>query len=269
MARSFYNLKIISSGDRMELYHYTGNQSYGFEPRNKTGRKGKGKANNIQNKKDNLNRARNKIIRYANCNPDLLTFISLTYEENMRDLKLSKHHLHMLCKALQKDYTDFKYLYVLEFQQRGAIHYHMLCNYPASVKTAKTKEFKPEEQKKLEREFSEKYWPYGWVDVRNLKQEGNTNAGLYVSVYLVEDLLNLDLQGSKCYGHSRNLKKPLEDTVMVESNIDSILGDFVKSYDLKYASSYELRYESNGKSNTKSVSYFDLYKKIKTDNQGD
>lgn len=261
MARSFYNLKIISSGNRIELYHYTGNQEYGFEPRNKTGRKGKGMANNIQNKKDNLNRARNKIIRYANCNPDLLTFISLTYKENMQDLKLSKHHLHMLCKTIQKDYKDFKYLYVLEFQSRGAIHYHMLCNYPIIIKTAKTKELKSQEHKELERMFRERYWSYGWVDIRHLGQEGNTNAGLYVSVYLVEELLNSDLQGSKCYGHSRNLKKPSEDTVMVESNIDSILKDFVKSHDLKYASSYELRYEVNGKSNSKSVSYFDMYKK--------
>jgi hypothetical protein len=261
---TFYNLKIISSGNRMELYKYSMYQMQAFKGHNKKGRKGN--ENRIQNKDKNrrevLNRARNNIIRLANCNQDMLTFISLTYKENFLDLKESKIHINETCKLIRHDYKNFKYLYVLEFQSRGAIHYHMLCNYPVHVKTAKTRNLKPQEQKLLEQEFYNKYWNHGFVDIRDLSQEGNTNAGLYVAVYLVEDLLKLDLQGSRCYAYSRNLNKPQVDTMYIESSTESILRDFIKSYDLKYASNYETKYCKDGNCVIGNVNYFDMYEKL-------
>lgn len=263
MASSFFNIKVIQSGDRMELFKYSLSQVKGFESRNKNGRKGNGgMTNKIKNRRETLNRDRNTIIRLANCNPDMLTFISLTYKENFQDLKTSKHHVHMMCKALQKDCDNFKYLYVLEFQSRGAIHYHMLCNYPVHVKTAKTRNLKPQEQKLLEKVFYDKYWNHGFVDIRDLSQEGNTNAGLYVSVYLVEDLYKLELNGAKCYGHSRNLSKPIESTAMTTYDNEDILTSINETHQLKYASNYEVRYEKDGMVRTGNVNYFDFYKKI-------
>lgn len=256
----YFNLKTIQSGNRIEVYKYSKANEKGFAGRNKTGRKGKGVANKEQNRKIVLIRARNKIIRLINSNPDMMTFISLTYKENMKDIQKSKADLNQLCKDLKRDFINFKYLYVIEWQQRGAIHFHMICNLPVPTETAKSKEFKPEGQKILERQFHDTYWEYGFCDIRDLSQEGNNNAGLYVSVYLVEDLFDIDLQGAKCYGYSRNLNKPIEHTTMTDKKPYEVPGSF-EGYDLKYASSYEIKYEINHEVIASQVNYFDLYKK--------
>lgn len=258
---TWFNLKTIQSGDRIEVYKYSVAQERGFEGRNKTGRKGKGMTNKEKNRKEVLNRARNNIIRLVNCNPDMQTFVSLTYKSNMQDLELSKIHLNKLFKELNRDFDNFKYLYVLEFQQRGAIHYHMLCNLPVNVPTAKSRELKPELQKLLELQFHETYWPYGWVDIRDLSQEGNTNAGLYVSVYLVEDLYKLDLGGAKCYGYSRNLQKPIEKIVLSDIKPHEIPLKYTDNHDLVYTNNYNMTYEKDGKIITGNVNYFDMYKR--------
>lgn len=256
----YFNLKAIECGNRIELYKYSIAQEKGFEGYNKTGRKGKGMARVEKNRKETLNRARNNIIRLVNCNPDLTTFISLTYKENMQNLRLSKTHLNILFKQLQQDFDNFKYLYVLEFQQRGAIHYHMLCNFQVHVETAKSRDFKPELQKQLELQFHEMYWPHGWVDIRDLKQEGNTNVGLYVSVYLVEDLYKLDLEGSRCYGYSRNLDRPVEKVYMTDLKPVEVINNYT-DYNLKYASNYNMQFEKEGRIFRGNVNYFDMYKK--------
>lgn len=256
----YFNLKVIQSGNRIEVYKYSKANEKGFEGKNKTGRKGKGMADTVKNRREVLNKARNNIIRLINCNQDLMTFISLTYKDNMKDLKQSKADLNKCIKELQRDFINFKYLYVLEFQSRGAIHYHMLCNLPVPTETAKTKQLKSEGQKIFEKQFHETYWEHGWVDIRDLQQEGNTNAGLYVSVYLIEDLFDIDLQGSKCYGNSRNLKKPIEYTELTKQKPHEIPFEF-KDYDLKYASSYNMQYEQNKEVIKSQVNYFDMYKR--------
>lgn len=258
---TWFNLKTIYSGDRVEVYKYSIPQERGYEGKNKSGRKGKGMADKDKNRREVLNRARNNIVRLINCNPDMMTFISLTYRENMQDLQLSKKHLNKLFKELNRDFENFKYLYVLEFQKRGAMHYHMLCNFPVYVPTAKTKELKPDLQKLLEQQFHEMYWPYGWVDIRDLQQEGNTNAGLYVAVYLAEDLYKLDLGGCKCYGYSRNLRRPVERTFLTNHKPHEIPCNFAGEYDLNYASNYNMTYERDRRIVTCNVNYFDMYRK--------
>lgn len=256
---TYFNLKTIQSGNRIEIYKYSRAHERGFQGKNKTGRKGKGIADKEKNRRETLNKARNQVIRLVNCNPDLMTFISLTYKENMQDLLIGKADINRLCKTLKRDYAYLKYLYVLEFQSRGAIHYHMLCNLPVQSETAKSRHLKPDGQKILERQFHEMYWPHGWVDIRDLRQEGNTNAGRYLSVYLIEDLFTIDLQGAKCYGYSRNLRKPIEHTTMTQQKPHEIPFDF-DGYDLKYASSYETKYEVDGKVIKNQVNYYDMYK---------
>ena len=260
---SQYNIKLIECGNRLELYHYAV-PILQEQIHNTEGRKGKHKESErdkVGNRRKVLNNARNKIIRLANCNPDMTTFITLTYAENMQDLTQSKKDLEKCIRLLQKDYQGFKYLYVLEFQTRGAIHYHMLCNMPVKIKTAKKGRRKPQEQKDLENEFHAAYWPSGFCDVRNLISEGNTNAGLYVSVYLVEDLYKLDLGGAKCYGFSRNLTKPTITRCYQGMTHIDVMREFSEQYDIKYISNYQVQYQSKDKACYNNVNYFDMYLK--------
>lgn len=261
MSGRYVNLKIIESGDRLEVYKYSRAYEKGKPTNNENGRKGKGRKapNKEKNRRETLIKARNNIIRLVNCNPDLLTFITFTYKENMQEITQSKADLKKCIKRLQKDCEDFKYLYVTEFQKRGAIHYHMICSFNVPLITAKTKEKKPEKQKLFERQFSDKYWKYGFVDIRSL--EGNTNVGLYVAVYLVEDLFNIDLKGAKCYGYSRNLNKPKERAILTYMKPYEVAQTFAE-YNLKYSSSYEMKYEVEKEQITNRVNYFDFYREV-------
>ena len=257
-----YNIKFVQSRDRLEVYRYGLPQVIGRKGNNQSGRNGKGGGAKVEkNRRETLNKARNQIIRLVNCNPDLTTFISLTYKENMQDISLSKVDLSNCIRMMQRFWPGMKYLYVLEYQGRGAIHYHMLCNIPVPVKTAKSRQLKPQEQKDFENYFREVFWEHGWVDIRDLSQEGNTNVGLYVSVYLVEDLYKLDLQGNRCYGYSRNLLKPTVSTCyQLCDNID-IIQEFSEWYDIHYMSNYHINYENGFKEVNSNVNYFDMYEK--------
>ena len=259
---SSYNLKFIQSGNRLEVYRYSIPQTLG-ESNNNAGRKGKSDKpkKTEKNRREVLYKARNNIIRLANCNPDLCTFITLTYANKMQDIKQSKADLANSIKLLRKFWPDIKYLYVLEFQRRGAIHYHMLCNIPITIKTARNGKYKPEEQKELESYFHEVFWEHGWVDVRNLISEGNTNVGKYVSSYLVEDLLKLDLQGGRCYGYSRNLVKPTISTCSQICSLEDVIKEFYPWYDIKYISSYNMAHMSAFGPVNGVVNYMDMYER--------
>ena len=249
-----YNLKIVKSGDRTELYKYKSFLKIGSECNNKNGRKGDEvtKEKKIINKRVNLSRSRNKIIRLCCSNNDLTTFITLTYKDNFQDFKKSKCHLNYFLKK----FKGLKYIYVLELQSRGAIHYHLLCNLSIPFKTSH-KGRKSQMQKDFERQFANKYWKHGFVDVRNLRSEGNTNVGKYLSSYMVKQLLNKDLQGVRCFGYSRNLLKPIEEKIIYKGDIFELL----KDYKVSYTNTYQIKYrDKHGKERKNNVVYYDLQK---------
>lgn len=261
-----YNEKVIISGNRVEIYKYKTYMRINKKANNKNGRKGSSgngatdKESKKINRKLSLNRARNNIIRLCNSNTDLETFITLTYKDNYQDLGKSKEHISYFFKKLKKDYPDLKYIYVLEFQSRGAIHYHILCN--IKIDEITPGKYKSDIHKQYERNFSKKYWSNrGFVDIRNLSKEGNTNAGKYVATYLVEDLFDLDLKGNRCYGYSNNLNKPIEIKNDTKRNIEDITKEY-KDYDLTFSNCYQIRFvDKAGKERTSNVNYYDFYKK--------
>ncbi|MGL5244940.1 MAG: rolling circle replication-associated protein [Sarcina sp.] len=263
-----YNLKIIKSNDRLEVYKYQLPQREGTQGNNRNGKKGNSgngaldKKTKEINRKKVLYRARNKIIRLICCNP-MSTFITLTYKDIPKDLKQSKEHLKRFFKKLQQDFKELKYLYVLEFGSLNSrIHYHVLCNIdlPKEIDFANSKEKKIEKHKSFENKFNEKYWNRGFIDIRNLDQEGITNISKYVACYLVEDLLKLDLNCSKCYGYSKNLDKPLEEKLETKDNIDDLIQ--LSQYELKFINSYQIRYINKFHQEVNStVNYFDYIKK--------
>lgn len=260
---NFYNIKTVKCNDRIEVYKYSRAITEG-RTNNVKGRTGKHDIEDRKtekNRKETLNKARNEIIRLVKCNQDMTTFITLTYAENMKDIKQSKDDLSKCFRLLQKYFPGFKYLYVLEFQERGAIHYHVLCNLLVPVKTAKSKKLKPNEQKDFENYFEEVFWNHGFVDIRDLEQEGNTNAGLYVSVYLVEDLYNIDLGGNKCYGFSRNLNKPVINKQYINMSSADIVLESNESYDIYFISNYKIEYTNGTKTYSNAVTYFDMCRK--------
>jgi hypothetical protein len=69
--------------------------------------------------------------------PDPPLFITLTYRDNEQDHSKSKKHLDRIRKHFEYKYKQIAAIWRLEFQRRGAIHYHILLwksdtwlNYP-------------------------------------------------------------------------------------------------------------------------------------------
>ena len=277
MKRILYNKKIIISGKKLEIYNYSDLLVLGEKSKNNEGRKGKKdlskeqkNINHDRARKDTLVKARNNIIRLIASNSDLQTFITLTYKENFQDISESKNHLNLFFKKLQRDYKEYnflKYLYVLEFQERGALHYHILTNLNAldnkfNIKSASNITKKSDEQKELENNFRARYWTHGFIDIRNLATDNEIrNISKYVASYLVQELLDLDLQGNRCYGYSRNLDKPITKKISSDETIEDLID--LQNYELKYVNSYDIIYESKlTKQDIKNqVNYFDYIKK--------
>ncbi|WP_195954471.1 rolling circle replication-associated protein [Clostridium tertium] len=263
-----YNLKIIKSGNRIEIYKINNHVI-------KQGKKHEGtkiiegllegeksqELNGKQSKKDRkttLNNAKNNIIRLIKSNNDMNTFITLTFAKE-QDYKESKKSLNILFTKLRKAYTNLKYIWVLEYGDLNKrLHYHLLCNIPIEIKLSCSKERKSQEHKKLENEFRMKYWKYGFVDIRQLNQEGNTNIALYIATYITKSMENVDLEGFRIYGYSnKTLNKPIEEKIYTTDTMEEILNQF-KDYDIKFSNSYPIGYIDYKGDHTGLVNYYDM-----------
>jgi hypothetical protein len=121
-----------------------------------------------------------------------------------------------------------------------------------------SKHKKSEDHKRLENEFAEKYWNYGFVDIRQLEQENNTNIALYVSAYIVKSLQDLSLEGYRVYGYSiKTLEKPQEVKLYTKDSLDQILKQF-KDYEIIFSNSYRIGYRDWKGDHKGIVTYLDL-----------
>lgn len=201
--RKIYQTKYIVSGDIIERFTYEKNQFVGFEPRNKSG-KNKG-VNSQENRNKSLYRARSIVSRTINSNPCLNKFLTLTFEENTTDLDYANNEFKNWVKRV--NYQVFKtkkrimkYVAVIEFQKRGAVHYHVLCNLPY-----------------INAESLSNVWGHGFIKINKIKGDKSRfgssecdNVGAYVCKYMTKDNDDKRLVGRKSYLMSRNLDKPQE-----------------------------------------------------------
>jgi hypothetical protein len=87
-----------------------------------------------------------KIVSYVRYNIPLyyIAHLTLTVSENLSAVDFSHLHrvIQFIHQRLKRAGSDFKYVAVKELQDRGAIHYHILCIYskpyvlPSSVEIA-------------------------------------------------------------------------------------------------------------------------------------
>jgi hypothetical protein len=58
-------------------------------------------------------------------------FVTLTYHKNMIDCKVAKRHLNTFLQRYRRKYgSEFSYIWKLEAQKRGAVHYHLAMFIP-------------------------------------------------------------------------------------------------------------------------------------------
>lgn len=200
----YYNQKLVFSGVYVEHYRYEKALRRDFT------RKKTPKPDSIQKeidtkitpeqnadtksktkRKDSINRTRNEIRRLINCNPDFSKFYTLTFAENITDVGIANKYFNKFIMRMEYRYEKFRYISVIEFQKRGAVHYHFLCNLPFI------------DSKKIEN-----VWGLGFIKIKRVQKV--TNLGAYFCKYLHKNMSDKRLFHKKKYFCSKNLERPTE-----------------------------------------------------------
>ncbi|MDY8049700.1 hypothetical protein UY416_25785, partial [Paenibacillus polymyxa] len=111
--------------------------------------------------------------------------------EISRDVQESNKLWKIFIQRMRRRYPDFKYLAVLEFQKRGAVHYHCLCDLPY-----------------VRQSLVQEIWGNGHVSVNRIKHVDN--LGAYVVKYMTKDLTDDRMFDNKTYQCSKGLERPVE-----------------------------------------------------------
>lgn len=197
----FYDRKMIKSGNVIEVFEYERPIKIG-EVRNENGRRSEASEDDkIEYRRQSMSRAKSHVRRLINANINawgqIPKFLTLTFAENITDLKLANYEFKKFRQRLEYQLNiKLKYLVVVEFQKRGAVHYHALffnLPYIGAEKLASV-------------------WKNGFIKVNAIEQVDN--IGAYVTKYMTKDEYDKNkedkLTGEKSYFTSRGLNKPLE-----------------------------------------------------------
>ena len=223
--------------------------------------------NHSNNRKEQLQSLRSSVrklrmIINANfCGGKNELFLTLTYAENMQDVKRLYRDYEVFYKRLKRVYKDYKFEYIAipEPQKRGAWHLHVLL--------------KENDGKYLyipNDEVVERLWGQGFTKVRRVDEVDN--VGAYVSAYLTDIIdeetgkkckgarLYLYPSGMNLYRCSRGIKKPKvvegdlglsEECKVYEKEFEVIRDDeivnrvVIKQYNMKRSKEESMYNKSN------------------------
>lgn len=184
----FYNQKLFICGNTLELYSYSRDVLLGGQSRigSKRSLCHTPKPRTIQS----LSRAKKQIRRLVNSNPGMNKFLTLTFAENVTDLKQANYEFKKFKQKLERHTKSrIKYLCVPEFQRRGAVHYHLMLEMP----------FIPWQKLSA-------IWGHGRIQIEEIRDKHKT--GSYISKYITKDKTDLRYFGRKIFFYSRkNLVK--------------------------------------------------------------
>ena len=218
---NFSKYKAVISGSVMEEYHFEKSVHYGGSlKRNKR----TGKRRSKVRRSFSISRARLRIRRLIAANSgqyqckDL--FVTFTFAENITTLKEANLCWTAFIKRL-KYHLGFNpaYVAVVEFQKRGAVHYHgVFFNIPF-IDNIKDK-------------WAE-IWSHGFISIKSIQKINS--IGAYLSKYLQKGVVDARLFNEKCYFTSRGLHKPL---TIRELPVDIDLGGEETKYELQEEREY-------------------------------
>ena len=192
--------RAILSGDVMEYYHYKNPKCmmpWEIAARREIGEKKKRKVvpleEKIEKRVENMGATKKKVRRLIDCNktPDDV-FLTLTFGENVQDISGANYEFKKFRQRMEYRLgKKLRYVVVIEFQERGAVHYHA---YLFGVGFVDWQEY-------------ERAWGHGFIRVNHIDRPAG--AGVYVTAYMTKDIAtDARLMGRKCYFSSRGLVKP-------------------------------------------------------------
>jgi len=247
-----YDIKLVDCGNYVQVYFYEDGKVKNNRKKEiddlslkkinvndmfdkTTNKKSKVELNSIEER--NIIRSKLECQRLAKCNmPEWETFITLTFAENITDVESANKRFRYFIDKVRRVKKDFKYLCITEFQKRGAIHYHLLCNISIDDNTLI---YTQKDNKKFKHI---KYWIDGFTSVESLKNDPKKVIG-YISKYMTK---NIDdrLFSHRRYFYSQNLNKPLSSYIKLdnEKHMDfykKIIQDTSLIYQNEYINPYD------------------------------
>lgn len=210
--------KIIQSGDIVEIYEYSEGYIKGYtltenQLNDRTSSESASSDTDYTDSRErSLKRAKTNLRRLINSNVGqygkefTAKFLTLTFKENVQDIKDANYEFQKFIKRLNyKLYgtkkANLKYTTVIEFQKRGAIHYHTIVYNMPYLKA---------------NEISD-VWENGFIKINKI--DDVDNVGAYVGEYLGQaekgqgkNIEDDRLRGQKTHFSSRGLFKPVEIT---------------------------------------------------------
>lgn len=237
-----YQIKLIRVGEYYQLYYY--NRLKIKKDKNLEEIKKK-IDNDFLIKKDNyIDKPEKKIIEEKNINRSKFqfqrlvrtneskfkTFITLTFKENITDVKEANYQFKKWVISIRRLKKDFLYIGVPEFQKRGAVHYHLLTN--LDIKENHNIIIPQKNNKNC---YDVKFWSYGFSSVFDVK---NINVVGYMSKYMTKSCDNR-LFAHRRYFYSRNLEKPEEFYLDTRKDFDfTLIADLLSNSNVIYENSY-------------------------------
>ena len=188
---------MIISGDIIEVYEYEKPILEGYKDvkKNSKGRQSVASdEDKALNRAKTLHRASNRVRRLINANiGEHSKFITLTFAENVTNLKKANYEWKKFKQRVEYELGyKLQYVAVVEFQKRGAIHYHVVMFNAPYIKNKRLNEL----------------WGHGFVKINRIKHVDN--VGAYVTKYMTKDCNDPRLIGEKMWFSSKGLEEPKE-----------------------------------------------------------
>lgn len=199
-----YDCKVIVSGDIVEVFEYSKGVFKGFV-NNGSGRRESEditEEEKVKNREKSLNRARKEFMRTVNANVGCYgemkpKFVTFTFAENVKDLNeansiWTKFVMRLNYRVYGKKCSRLRYGVVPQFQERGAVHYHVIFfNLPY-----------------IDSDELADIWGQGFIKINAI--DDVNNVGAYVCRYMSSSFDDERLRGHKCYFFSRGVKRSKE-----------------------------------------------------------
>lgn len=142
-----------------------------------------------------LNKSRNTLKMLVEANFDNNSkFVTLTFrntdEFDINNPEICKTKVRLFIRKLKLIKQDLKFIFITEFQKRGAVHYHLLTDLQY-----------------INNEELGLIWGHGFIKINRIDKA--KNLGNYVSKYMTKESFDLRLKNIRSYETSRNLVRPV------------------------------------------------------------
>lgn len=188
--------RLVLCGNYYELYTYEQPFRFNWPPERNVSYRSTGGTRSRSERLDHLRMVRQRLRRLVatNVGSEVPKFVTFTFAENVRSLREANRLWRLFAKRFAYEFGRRRYLTVVEFQRRGAVHYHTLIFDMPYTRGLKAR--------------LAGAWGHGFVHVKGIAHVRNVPA--YMTKYLQKDLVDSRLDGNKAYFGSRNLLRPIE-----------------------------------------------------------